>query len=279
MIPRTIAATFLDTSEANWLAPMAAALCRSFDAHLIGAHWVEPLPPMGGDLVSDPVILPEFLEWERKEGAAIRERFELAVKAEDIRAEFRTPTETGGIVADFFIDSCRAADLVLSARVPRHAGRAADVRLQERLIREAGRPVLVLDEKAALTRPARHVLVGVSCTREAMRAVNDMLYLADKGARIDLLSVSSPEGERRAVSDLREDLAAALDRRGFDVTLLDRTKTTSEPGDEMLRTARERGAEMIAVGAFGHSRLYDFVIGAVTSLLLEKAHLPVLFSK
>ncbi|MAQ38059.1 MULTISPECIES: universal stress protein [Thioclava] len=279
MIPRTIAAAFLETDEARWLAPMAAALCRRFEAHLIGAHGVEPLPLLGGDLASDPIVYPEFVEWQRKEAAEIRETFEHALKAEDVQGEFRSPSGARDALIDFLVDSCRAADLVISARVPGHVGRAGDVRMQEQLIRQAGRPVLVVSEAAQLDRPAKHILVGVSCSREAMRAVHDMLYLAAHGARIDLLSVSPSEGEREAVDDLRDDLAAALDRRGFDVTLLDRMKTTSEAGDALLHTARERGAEMIAVGAYGHSRLYDFVIGAVTTRLLEKSHLPVLFSK
>ncbi|OWY18301.1 hypothetical protein B6V73_00375 [Thioclava sp. JM3] len=279
MIPRTVAAAFLETDDARWLAPMTAALCRGFNAHLIGVHGVEPLPLLGGDLASDPIIYPEFLDWQRKEAAAIRETFEHALTAEDVQGEFRSPVDTRDALVDFLVDSCRAADLVVSARVPPHAGRASDIRLQEQLIRQTGRPVLVVSETAKLERPARHVLLGVSCSREAMRAAHDMLYLAASGARIDLLSVSPSGGERQAVDDLRDDLATALDRRGYDVTLLDRMKTTSEAGDELLHTARERGAELIAVGAFGHSRLYDFVIGAVTTRLLETSHLPVLFSK
>ena len=41
----------------------------------------------------------------------------------------------------------------------------------------------------------------------------------------------------------------------------------------------ERGADLIVTGAFGHSRLYDFVIGAVTLDLMKDAECPVLFSR
>ena len=34
----------------------------------------------------------------------------------------------------------------------------------------------------------------------------------------------------------------------------------------------------LVTGAFGHSRLYDFVIGATTSYLLDSMTVPVLFS-
>ena len=46
-----------------------------------------------------------------------------------------------------------------------------------------------------------------------------------------------------------------------------------------MHEAFESGADMIVTGAFGHSRVYDFVIGAVTRDLLHNAELPVLYSK
>ena len=49
-------------------------------------------------------------------------------------------------------------------------------------------------------------------------------------------------------------------------------------GDILLNEAFERGAELIVTGAFGHSRIYDFVIGATTTRLLESMTAPVLFS-
>lgn len=279
MIPKTISTAFLSSSETRWLAPAAARLCRHFDAHLVGVHGLGPLLPMGGDLVSDPVILPEMLEWQSQEAEAIRETFEAALKAEDIAGEFRSPADDGDAREDFLIDGCRSADVILSAHIPRQGGRANDIRLQEQLIRQAGRPVVVMDEALPLPGPAQHLLIGVSCTRESMRAAHDALYLAAGGARIDLLSVSSSQFERRASRDLREDLASALDRRGYNVTVLEASAPTGEIGKELMRVALERGADLVAVGAFGHSKLFDFVIGAVTSMLLETVSVPVLFAK
>ncbi|HBB84454.1 MAG TPA: hypothetical protein DC031_14580, partial [Sulfitobacter sp.] len=47
----------------------------------------------------------------------------------------------------------------------------------------------------------------------------------------------------------------------------------------LSREAMERGADMVAVGAFGHSRAYDLVIGAATRDLLRHSEVPVLFSR
>ena len=53
----------------------------------------------------------------------------------------------------------------------------------------------------------------------------------------------------------------------------------SDVATVLLREAFERGCDMVATGAFGHSGVYDFIIGAATRDLLQDARIPVLFSK
>ncbi|MBT8412810.1 MAG: universal stress protein, partial [Boseongicola sp.] len=57
-----------------------------------------------------------------------------------------------------------------------------------------------------------------------------------------------------------------------------RDRAGAEVAEVLMKQAFEQGADMIVTGAFGHSRVYDFVIGAVTHNLLKDAKLPVLFS-
>ena len=58
-----------------------------------------------------------------------------------------------------------------------------------------------------------------------------------------------------------------------------RDKDGEKIADVLGHEAFEMGADMMATGAFGHSRAYDFVIGAATRSLLSDAKLPVMFSK
>ena len=75
------------------------------------------------------------------------------------------------------------------------------------------------------------------------------------------------------------DLAAALARHGLQVKVVHRDKDGDKVADVLNHEAFEMGADMVVSGAFGHSRVYDFVIGAATRALLKGAKLPVLFSK
>ena len=74
-------------------------------------------------------------------------------------------------------------------------------------------------------------------------------------------------------------LSRALDRHGFKTEVVARTASRGQVAEELEEIAFEADADLIVTGAFGHSRLYDFVIGAVTLDLMRNSRLPVLFSR
>ncbi len=279
MSVQTLAVALLSADQADWLAPAAARLAARFRAHLIGTHAAEPVIVYGMGVASDPVLMPELFDWQKREAEDIGRAFEAAVKAEDIAGDYRFAGEFGATSEDYLLDSMRAADLVITGQIDRHGWLPQRARMQDALIRRVGRPVLVMPRGKPLAAAPERVLIGVSATRESTRAAHDALILAAPGAQIDLLGVGGGPRDTDEAFDIRMDMAAAFDRRGFKTNLVDRVAPAGETGEILLQVARELGAEMIAVGAFGHSRIYDFVIGAVTTHLLEKAALPVLFAK
>ena len=75
-----------------------------------------------------------------------------------------------------------------------------------------------------------------------------------------------------------KELALAYDRHGIRAEVIERTDDGIAIGSVLENEAFERGADLIVTGAFGHSRVYDFVIGATTTHLLDSMTAPVLFS-
>ena len=271
----SLAAAVVSAAEAEWLIPAAVDAAAGFGAHLTVVRPVETIVPYAGDIAYDPGLLQHLMSAEAAETDAIRAVFDRVTGAEDVRAEFRCPGD-GRPVADWAVlDALRAADVIVLGRLPKDGAQPHRSRLQDALIRGAGRPVLVLPRDAAVAGPFGHILIGWSPTKEATRAAHDALALAAPGARLDLLSV----GHHGQGPDSRADLAAAMDRRGFRVELVDREGGAGRAGEVLLQAASERGADAIATGAFGHSKVYDFVIGAVTSHLLAEAACPVILSR
>lgn len=279
MTIKTIALGLFSAPEAEWLAPMACDLARNFGAHLTGIHPTETLLINAGTIEGVAMITPAMLDWQVEESETIRRVFEAATRGETFGSEFRAQ-KAGGVGSEsFLLENLQSADLVVLGRTDPHKARPDILRLRERAIRDSGRPALMLPKEHGLNAPAERVLIGWSATREATRAAHDVLALTADGATIDLLRVHATRSPSEVEFDSRHDLAMALDRRGYRVNLLDRDAPAGEIGEMLLQVAQDLDASLIATGAFGHSRVYDFVIGAATRQLLSRAELPLLLSK
>lgn len=277
MAPKTLALTLYSEAEAKWLLPAAVSLATQFQAHLVAVFPSrEVLVYAGAYGGMEAGIATMMNDHRTEEVEAVQAQFAEVTRAQDFASEFRAQEGLADSIEAFVLGNVRGADLVLAGRCDEDSP-GHQARLLEQVIRQSGRPVLVIPKEWTPGPVGRHVLIGWSDTREAARAAHDALAVAAPDAAVDILHANGgPEGPGAAY---RQDMAAAFDRLGHEVTLLDRDAPSGDAGRMLTTVAVERGADMIAVGAFGHSRAYDFVIGAVTHHLLEHADLPVLYSK
>lgn len=274
---KSLAAALFSAEEAQWLIPAAADMASRWGAHLTGVLPMEAQVPFAGTeggLVSyGAVFIPE---WRQQEAVAIRDIFQAVTAGRDFASSLRQQELSGESAETYLLDNMAAADLVLAGQCPRLGPRHSQRHLQEQLIRRSGRPVLIIPEGWGPAGIGANIIIGWSNTREAIRAAHDARTLAQPGAEISILHV---DGGSSGGLVFREDMAAAFNRHGYSVTLIDRERTTQDTASMLLKVAVECQADMLAVGAFGHSWAYDFVIGAATRELLEHAKLPVLYSK
>jgi len=275
MATRTFVLIAFDETEAGWLVEKAAECAIGFDAHLTLLHPFSPILFTDG-MGSESVVISTMLEWEETESSRIRSQFEDVLRRNGLQGEYHAQNSLFG-AEGFLLGGARAADIVLMGAT---ADRSPDDRvLAHRFVREAGRPVLVLGRNAGLSAPASRIAIGWTDTREATRAAHDALALAAPRAEISLVTLHSKASEVAHGLTAREDLAAALDRAGFKVTTADRPATAEDRAGDLVRFAREVDAELLATGAFGHSQVYDMLIGAVTRELLDQAPIPILLSR
>lgn len=276
MTIKSLAVALFSAEEAQWLTPAAADTASRTGAHLTGVLPLEAQVPFAGTeggLVSyGAAYIPD---WQQQEAQAIAETFQAVVTGRDFLSDLRQQPLGSQSAEDFLLDNAAAADLVIAGQCPPQGARYSQRQLQEQLIRRSGRPVLIIPQGWAPAPIGANILIGWSNTREAVRAAHDARALAQPGASISILHIGDG-GDGLAC---REDMAAAFDRHGHPVTLIDREKTTPDTGSMLVKVAMECGADMLAAGAFGHSWAYDFVIGAATRELLAHAKLPVLFSR
>lgn len=144
----------------------------------------------------------------------------------------------------------------------------------ETILLSSGSPLLLMPSGRSL-RAVDHAVFGWKPGAAAMRTLHHLIHLAAPGARIDVVAV------KHGLHDMPEtDLApvvALLGRHGFSVTghALDRNETTH---DTLSGFALEHGADLLAVGGFGHSRVREILLGGVTRSMIADPRLPVLMA-
>ena len=180
---------------------------------------------------------------------------------------------------DAALAEMRCADLSILSQ-PEDASDDADFgrRLLVHAILGNGGPVLVLPYAPSSLEIGHNAVIAWDGGRAAARAMRDALPILAPAARVTLLSigirsVTGEEIERsqsRAVTYLAAHGVRAQTRR-LDSTLAD-------PGELLLSQLSDLGADLVVMGAYGHARLRELILGGVTRTMLEKMTVALLTS-
>lgn len=234
---------------------------------VIGISACQPVQIYGS---YDMYVPPQFITWDReqidKELKAAQDRFRAALEGKVTSLEWRSTVVTYGSIADYVAEQMRAADLLIAA--VEEGGslfeRTRHVNVADLVLR-AGRPVLVAGSTVDKL-DLRSVVVGWKDTREARRAVEDALPLLMLAARVTVVEVADDED----LADARtrtEDVADWLARHG--VAAAARAVAAANDDATTLRdVSKELDAGLLVGGAYGHTRLREWVLGGVTKDLL-----------
>jgi len=259
----------IDLDEASpenriWL---ASGIAEQFGATLIGISGCMPvLPAIGSD---DTGV-------ERQKIAAaiaVKEQlFARLVKDAQHPKEWRFALDSPNNVVP---REARAADLVVIGkdRTSNDPTRAID---PATTILRMGRPVLTVPHSVSSLKPKR-VLVGWQDSRESRRAIQDALPLlqnADEVLLTQVCDLPPAEGAKTAISDVAQYLIRHRVTASAGVML----KAGGTTAEELMRVAQDEGVDLIVAGAYGHSRLGEWVFGGVTRELLASSPVCCLFS-
>ncbi len=278
MTYKTILVSLTTETNAERLSRAACVLARKFDAHIIALHTNQSMHVHPGVAIHlTPEAIGMFAEAQNRQSEAIRAVFERVTGSEGIAGEWKLVDADADSAGIRHVEHARYADLVLMSQADPDHDRADQADIQREVIMGCGCPVIVLPNAGTFDRFGEKVMIGWSATREAARAVHDAIPFM-QGGEATVMWVSHAQGDTRHLASTAEAVANSLRRHDIDAHVAHWQNSSVAIGDALLNEAYESGADMIVSGAFGHSRFYDFVIGATTSHLLEHMTLPVLFS-
>ncbi len=168
----------------------------------------------------------------------------------------------------------RFSDLVVLPR-PYGAGHGAEAEpIIEAALFEGHAPVLVVpDENTPKGRPGT-VLVGWNESVESLTAIRKALPFLKAADQVRIVVIDPPQhGPER--SDPGGLLSQMLSRHGVNCEIDVLSKTMTRVSDVLNRHAEDTGADMFVMGAYGHSRFREAILGGATRNMLENAKIPV----
>jgi len=179
--------------------------------------------------------------------------------------------EASGSGVERIIHRARFHDLAVVARPSGPNGMPPD--LIVRLLAAAGRPVLV---PSPVVRPAfETVMVCWKDTPEAARALGGAMSFLRRARRVVLFGMA--EDGTGTVPSLSE-LAASLAWHGVDRVEIEQAAGTDMPVAEAIdRAAARCDADLVVLGAYGHSRTRELILGGCTQRFVEQSARPILF--
>tara|TARA_R110000772_G_scaffold231592_6_gene342719 strand:- start:34224 stop:35057 length:834 start_codon:yes stop_codon:yes gene_type:complete len=252
------------------------SLAQAHGAHLVGIYAV-PRPYIPA--YAEVQITAEVLEAQRASAEEAASRAEAAFKAatdnSGLSVEWRQQEGDEGRVLGFH---CRYADLtIVSQPDPEQSLFPGDRDLPDRLILTAGRPVMVLPHGYSGDLSGKRILVAWDEGPLASRAVHDALPLLRAAEKV-VVMVANPTkvpGEKR---DPGADIAAHLARHGVTVEASHVTSDELDVGNLLLSRAADMSADMMVMGAYGHARWSELILGGVTNVVLSHQTVPVVMS-
>jgi nucleotide-binding universal stress UspA family protein len=278
----------LTGTEAGEAALSTALLAaRRFDAHVSALHVrvdSRDVAPLAGEGLSGAMIEEMMAATEKESGDrsdAVHALFDRFVAERGVAAG--PPHRGAGATASFEVVTGREDDLVAQlARLadicvvphPEGSDEVSSSNALHAVLFDSGRPVLIAPHDPPTTIGER-ICVAWNGTPESAEAVSAALPWLERAQAVRILHAD--EYQRRGPA--APELAKYLALHDIRAEIAQFRPIDRDVGRGLLAAAAEFGADLVAMGAYSHSRLRQLILGGVTRHVLENARIPVLMTR
>ncbi len=274
---KTILLHLNDERRVDGLVAVATYLANHEKAHVIGLYVMPPVPTYGVTSIGAGMIKAGLATF-REEAKRIQVAFEKATASLNLASEWRVVEARDQGVAETIMDHGRTADLIVASQRDRDWQFSTLLDEPERLAIESGRPVLVVPCSKHFTQFGNRITIAWNNRRESARSVFDALPLLNSAEIVRIVWVN-PHDEPNDVGDFpTAGIAATLERHGVKCTGGIAFAHDNAVGEALLTHVADEQSDLLVMGAYGHSRLSEFVFGGATRHVLKHMTVPVLLS-
>jgi len=267
-----------DTESGNARFELAAELARRFDGHVtVLCIGLAPEPPMmmyGGYAVD---LVTQNLDDVKADVDRNVETARKKLEAAGVLGEVRPLIATGASIGRNVGMMTRYADLILVGQPFGAPDEDLKIQILEGALFDGGAAVLVVPNRPVKTLGERPV-VAWNGSREALAAVRSGLGFMQTAKTCEVLLVDPDTGLEAEGPEPGAEIAMLLSRHGVDVSVSRLASAGRPVGDVLTTHVFDTGADLLVMGAYGHSRFREFILGGATRTVLRTAEVPVLMA-
>ena len=255
----------------------ALALAKRHKAELVGIY-ANAAPPQYyyGESVLMSRSLGIIKELQAQSRESVETAFLEAAAEADVPAFMRagtsSPSETVALLG-------RTTDLIVVSQENREDVEAAhEIEFVEQTLLTAGRPVLAIPSSGEFPVIGDRVLCCWDGSREAARALADAAPILRLASHMTVLTMNEGAASPKHEAPF-EDLASYCVAQGMPAP--DHVRRDIKGvgvGSTILNAAADHSADLIVMGAYGHSKLRQWALGGATASILKSMTVPVMFS-
>lgn len=272
---KTILVHLADDEECERRLKVALKLAQIHNAHVTALFITKPLamPAAVAGRAASSVFLESAYEASR-------------ARARRLSTEFKDMADRANVDHTWIVEDgehlghlryhAHVSDLVVVSQI-NQALNFEDhfrVRLAEELVMDIGAPVLIVPRNFEAALDPKHVLVCWKMTYESVRAVRGSLAFLKRAELVTVLSIDESEESMLSATEV----VSYLQRHGVTADAELVPSSDRSVADTLIEQAEQRRAQMMVMGAYGHSRMRELLFGGVTREMFQKMRLPVIMA-
>jgi nucleotide-binding universal stress UspA family protein len=254
----------------------AIDLAAAHEAHLTGLYVIAEASPSA--FMLPPGVMNDLQRQGRERADAALADFGEAARRNRVAFEARLDRVLYTEIADAVLTNARYADLAILGQNDPDEPTPGPRYLPEEVALGGGRPVLIVPYIGAGASFGERAVVAWDASREAARAVNDALPLLRRAQKVGVVSVNPRPWPFAHGEEPGADIGLHLARHGVKVEVQRIEARDVDVPNALLSHLADQSADLLVMGAYGHSRLREFVLGGTTRTILAEMTVPTLMS-
>ncbi|GFE51135.1 universal stress protein [Roseobacter cerasinus] len=252
----------------------AAELTKALDAHLdVMCLGMDRSRSNYYEVGSNAIIVQAALEEAHKKAGAVQKDIEDWLAPGTLRWSTQKSIATLADVGRPLSKAARFTDLSVVPLPYRKTSTNEENLILEAILFDAASPTIVMPDVDPVSDPSC-IVIGWNESAEALRAIRAALPFLKAAKDVHIAIIDPPEHAADR-SDPGGALAVMLSRHGINCDIQVISRNGARVSERLQRHVTEMGADMLVMGAYGHSRFREALLGGATREMLEHAKVPV----